>query len=131
MARTKIVNGVTVPLSPAEEAARDAEEAAWTAGGPDRARAAIDAQMDQMERSKLLARGVRENGIWSILSDYVRDSLGVNPATINSPTDPLVLQAIAALSDPANPKYNVGFVRLKAFDDLFVALRAQRAAIVG
>lgn len=29
MARTKIVNGSEVPLTPAEESARDAEDAAW------------------------------------------------------------------------------------------------------
>ena len=37
MARTKVVNGVTMNLTPEEEAARDAEEAAWAAGAFDRA----------------------------------------------------------------------------------------------
>ena len=37
MARTKVVDGVTMPLTPEEETARDAEEAAWAAGAFDRA----------------------------------------------------------------------------------------------
>ena len=37
MARHKMVNGVRINLTPEEEAARDAEEAAWEAGAFDRA----------------------------------------------------------------------------------------------
>jgi len=37
MARTKLVNGERIPLTAEEEAARDAEEAAWAAGAFDRA----------------------------------------------------------------------------------------------
>ena len=37
MARTKVVNGVRMNLTPEEETARDAEEAAWAAGAFDRA----------------------------------------------------------------------------------------------
>jgi len=36
MARHKIVNGVRIDFTPEEEAARDAEEAAWEAGQFDR-----------------------------------------------------------------------------------------------
>ena len=36
MARTKMVNGVRMNLTPEEETARDAEEAAWAAGQFDR-----------------------------------------------------------------------------------------------
>ena len=36
MARHKIVNGVRIEFTPEEEAARDAEEAAWAAGAFDR-----------------------------------------------------------------------------------------------
>ena len=36
MARHKIVNGVRIDFTPEEEAARDAEEAAWAAGQFDR-----------------------------------------------------------------------------------------------
>ena len=37
MARTKVVNGVRMNLTPEEETARDAEEAVWAAGAFDRA----------------------------------------------------------------------------------------------
>jgi hypothetical protein len=37
MARTKVVNGVRMDLTPEEETKRDAEEAAWAAGAFDRA----------------------------------------------------------------------------------------------
>ena len=37
MARTKVVNGVRMNLTPEEETARDAEEAQWAAGAFDRA----------------------------------------------------------------------------------------------
>ena len=36
MARHKMVNGVRIDFTPEEEAARDAEEAAWAAGAFDR-----------------------------------------------------------------------------------------------
>ena len=41
MARHKIVNGVRIDFTPEEEAARDAEEAAWAAGAFDRAVAGL------------------------------------------------------------------------------------------
>ena len=41
MARTKVVNGVRMHLSPEEETARDAEEAQWAAGAFDRAIAGL------------------------------------------------------------------------------------------
>ena len=41
MARHKMVNGVRIQLTPEEETARDAEEAAWAAGAFDRAIAGL------------------------------------------------------------------------------------------
>ena len=41
MARTKVVDGVRIQFTPEEEAARDAEEAAWEAGAFDRAIAGL------------------------------------------------------------------------------------------
>ena len=41
MARTKVVNGIRMNLTPEEETARDAEEAAWAAGAFDRAIAGL------------------------------------------------------------------------------------------
>jgi len=48
MARTKLVNGVVVNLTAEEEAARDAEEAAWAAGAFDRAIADVRAKRDRL-----------------------------------------------------------------------------------
>ena len=50
MARTKVVNGVRMNLTPEEETARDAEEAAWEAGAFDRAIAGL-----RQERNRKLA----------------------------------------------------------------------------
>ena len=50
MARTKLVNGVRIALTAEEEAARDAEEAAWAAGAFDRKIAEV-----RSRRNRLLA----------------------------------------------------------------------------
>jgi len=51
MARTKMVDGVSMPLTPEEETARDAEEAAWEASAFDRAIGRLREQ-----RNSLLAK---------------------------------------------------------------------------
>ena len=48
MPRFKLVNGVQVQLTAEEEAARDAEEAAWTAGAFDRAIADVRTKRDRL-----------------------------------------------------------------------------------
>jgi len=48
MPRFKLVNGVSVQLTAEEEAARDAEEATWTAGAFDRAIADVRAKRDRL-----------------------------------------------------------------------------------
>jgi len=48
MARTKLVNGERIPLTAEEEAARDAEEAAWAAGAFDRAIADLRATRNRL-----------------------------------------------------------------------------------
>ena len=47
MPRFKLVNGVSVQLTAEEEAARDAEEAAWAAGAFDRAIANLRAERNR------------------------------------------------------------------------------------
>ena len=47
MARTKVVNGVRMNLTPEEETARDAEEAAWAAGAFDRAMVGLRSDRDR------------------------------------------------------------------------------------
>jgi hypothetical protein len=48
MPRTKLVNGVQVQFTAEEEAARDAEEAAWAAGAFDRAIADVRSKRDAL-----------------------------------------------------------------------------------
>jgi len=50
MARHHLINGVQVPFTAEEEAARDAEEAAWASGAFDRAIADV-----RVRRNRLLA----------------------------------------------------------------------------
>jgi hypothetical protein len=59
MARTKMVNGVVIPLTAEEETARDAEEAAWRAGAFDRAIESL-----RIDRNQQLAASD-----WTALSD--------------------------------------------------------------
>lgn len=85
---------------------------------------AIDAQMAAMEQAKILGRTSREGELWGLVKEYLFYGMGVKDPLLATPDQQS--QAIAALSNPSDPHYNVGFTRLKAFDDLFVALRAQR-----
>ena len=55
MARTKVVDGVTVPLTEAEEAARDAEEVAWAAAQAERDALAARLAADMAERQACCA----------------------------------------------------------------------------
>ena len=48
MPRYKIVNGETIQLTAQEEAARDAEEAAWEAGALGRAQGRVRARRNQL-----------------------------------------------------------------------------------
>ena len=48
MPRYKMVNGERIQLTAEEEAARDAEEAAWTAGAKDRAMASLRAKRNAL-----------------------------------------------------------------------------------
>ena len=59
MARHHLINGIQVPFTAEEEAARDAEEAAWSAGAFDRAMADL-----RQRRNKLL-----QESDWTVLSD--------------------------------------------------------------
>jgi hypothetical protein len=59
MVRHHNINGNIVPFTAEEEAARDAEEAAWSAGAFDRAMADL-----RQKRNKLL-----QESDWTVLSD--------------------------------------------------------------
>ncbi len=53
MPRYKMVNGERVQLTAEEEAARDAEEAAWTAGAKDRAIANLRSKRDALLKEQI------------------------------------------------------------------------------
>ena len=59
MARHHLINGIEVPFTAEEEAARDAEEAAWSAGAFDRAMADL-----RQRRNRLLLESD-----WTMLAD--------------------------------------------------------------
>ena len=59
MARHHLINGIQVPFTAEEEAQKDAEEAAWSAGAFDRAMADL-----RQRRNKLL-----QESDWTVLSD--------------------------------------------------------------
>ena len=69
MARTKLVNGERIALTAEEEAARDAEEAAWAAGAFDRAIAEV-----RSRRNRLLAEtdwwGASDNTMTTAQTNY-------------------------------------------------------------
>ena len=68
MARHKLVDGVRIPLTEAEETARDAEEAAWEAGAFDRSIARL-----REDRNRRLA-ATDWNALQDVtMSDAVRD----------------------------------------------------------
>jgi hypothetical protein len=68
MARHKLVDGVRIPLTEAEEMARDAEEAAWEAGAFDRAIARL-----REDRNRRLA-ATDWNALQDVtMSDAMRD----------------------------------------------------------
>ena len=59
MTRHHLINGIQVPFTAEEEAQRDAEEAAWSAGAFDRAMADL-----RQRRNKLL-----QESDWTMLAD--------------------------------------------------------------
>jgi len=68
MARHKLVDGVRIQFTPEEEAARDAEEAAWEAGAFDRSIARL-----REDRNRRLA-ATDWNALQDVtMSDAVRD----------------------------------------------------------
>lgn len=76
--------------------------------------AGIDRQIAAVEAANLAPRFSREAILVGIVKDHMRD-YSVNSAT-----------AIAELTTVGGPRFNAGFVRLKALDDQIKALRAQR-----
>ena len=95
MARTKVVNGVRVDLTPEEETARDAEEAAWASGAFDRAIAGL-----RSERNLKLA-----NTDWYGLQDVtMSDAMTAYRQDLRDlPSGLTTVEEVEAVSWPVQP----------------------------
>ena len=95
MARHKIVNGVRIEFTPEEEAARDAEEAAWAAGQFDR-----DIERLREDRNRNLA-----STDWYALSDVVmsQDMTDYRQALRDLPAGLTTVEEVQAVSWPTKP----------------------------
>ncbi len=95
MARHKMVNGVRIDFTPEEEAARDAEEAAWAAGKFDR-----DIARLREDRNRNLA-----STDWYALSDVVmsQDMTDYRQALRDLPAGLTTVEEVKAVSWPVKP----------------------------
>ena len=89
MPRYKMVNGERIQLSAAEETARDAEEAAWTAGAKDRAIANMRAKRDQLLKDsdwEVIMAKEKGTTLSAAFKTY-RQDLRDLPSTTSNPDD--------------------------------------------
>ncbi len=95
MARHKIVNGERIEFTPEEEAARDAEEAAWAAGAFDRAMAGL-----REDRNRNLAATD-----WYALQDVtMSDAMAAYRQDLRDlPAGLTTVEEVAAVSWPVKP----------------------------
>ena len=95
MARTKVVNGVRMNLTPEEESARDAEEAAWEAGQFDR-----DISELRSRRNRYLA-----STDWYALQDVtMSDAMTAYRQDLRDlPAGLTTVEEVAAVSWPVKP----------------------------
>jgi len=95
MARHKMVNGVRIDFTPEEEAARDAEEAAWAAGAFDRAIVGL-----REDRNRNLA-----STDWYALSDVVmsQDMTDYRQALRDLPAGLTTVEEVQAVTWPTKP----------------------------
>ena len=95
MARHKMVNGVRIDFTPEEEAARDAEEAAWAAGAFDRAIVGL-----REDRNRNLSATD-----WYALSDVVmsQDMTDYRQALRDLPAGLTTVEEVKAVSWPTKP----------------------------
>ena len=98
MPRYKMVNGERIQLTAEEEAARDAEEAAWTAGAKDRSMANLRAK-----RNNLLKEtdhyGLSDVTITDAMTTY-RQELRDLPGTV---ADDATAADVDAITFPTKP----------------------------
>jgi len=95
MARHKMVNGVRIDFTPEEEAARDAEEAAWAAGQFDR-----DIERLREDRNRNLSATD-----WYALSDVVmsQDMTDYRQALRDLPAGLTTVEEVQAVTWPTKP----------------------------
>jgi len=95
MARHKIVNGERIDFTPEEEAARDAEEAAWAAGAFDRAIVGL-----REDRNRNLA-----STDWYALSDVVmsQDMTDYRQDLRDLPAGLTTVEEVQAVTWPTKP----------------------------
>ena len=95
MARTKMVNGVRMNLTPEEETARDAEEAEWEAGAFDRAMAGL--RSDRTSRLSATDWYALQDVTMSDAMTAYRQDLRDLPAGLST------AEEVKAVSWPVNP----------------------------
>ncbi len=95
MARHKMVDGVRIEFTPEEEAARDAEEAAWAAGAFDRAMVGL-----REDRNRNLAATD-----WYALQDVtMSDAMAAYRQDLRDlPAGLTTVEEVAAVSWPVKP----------------------------
>ena len=95
MARHKMVDGVRIDFTPEEEAARDAEEAAWAAGAFDRAMAGL-----REDRNRNLSATD-----WNALQDVtMSDAMTAYRQDLRDlPAGLTTVEEVAAVSWPVKP----------------------------
>ena len=104
-----------VQYTPEEEAERDAEEAAWAAAAASRAKVAIQAQIDLLERASMMNRGVRE-----LQLRLMEKEAAELAAAQSTPENPITATQILATVS--------AYVKFKALDDQIAILRGQLGA---
>ena len=99
MPRFKMVNGNRIQLTAEEEAARDAEEAAWAAGAKDRAMASL-----RLKRNQLLAEtdfyALSDVTMSEAMTTYRQDLRNL-PGTI---ADDATAEDVKAVTFPTKPE---------------------------
>ena len=95
MARHKIVNGVRIEFTPEEEAARDAEEAAWAAGQFDRDIARLREDRDR-NLSSTDWYGLQDVTMSDAMTAYRQDLRDL-------PSGLTTVEEVAAVSWPVRP----------------------------
>ena len=95
MARHKMVDGVRIDLTPEENAARDAEEAAWAAGAFDRAMVGLRSDRD---------RNLSDTDWYALQDVTMSDAMAAYRQDLRDlPAGLTTVEEVAAVSWPTKP----------------------------